>query len=330
MRHHAFVLCLLLALCGCAAPTVRKQVLSPAPAADVARLTRLRVAAFDNDAGGQVRAAVESALAAVTVDGRPYFTIIGPNAPTEALGKPLQWVDRSKSKAQPIRYGSEGLVQGSVNQNGWTDDRRTEKRSECVVADAKGNCLRRRNVYVQCITRVARFSFTPRVLGKDTGEVLMSQEFAESGQSSACLDEGAPTSGATLLAGARAKAIALFRNHVAPHAVTLDIPLLAEDDSGMSAQTKTLVSGGVDFATAGQTDKACALWRSAARSHGAGHALPYLLGVCAELENNLDQAEASYALAAQQARAPVPEVSAALWRIKTARADRDRLEHQLK
>jgi len=84
-------------------------MLIPAPAAEVARLTRLRVTGFDNDGAGQVRAAVESALASVVVDGRPYFTLIGANAPSTGLGKPMQWIDSSKTKGQPIRYGAEGL-----------------------------------------------------------------------------------------------------------------------------------------------------------------------------------------------------------------------------
>lgn len=325
----ALALCALL-LCGCAAPTVKKSSLAPAPAAEVARLTRLRVAPFENDGAGQVRAAVENALASVVVDGRPYFTIVDSSAPAADLGKPLQWIDSSKPKARPIRYGAEGTVQGRVNENGWRDEGSTETRKECVAENDKGRCVRWRNRIVQCITRVARFSFSPRVVNKDTGEVLLAQEFAESGQSSACLDKGSPASGASLLSAARAKAIAQFRNHVAPHSVSLDIPLLTEDDSGMDARTKTLVSGGVDFATSGQTGKACQVWRSAARSHAAGFALPYLLGVCAELEDNLDLAEEQYALAAQRAHVPVPEISAALWRIKTARADRDRLEQQRK
>ncbi len=330
VRRLAPALCCLLMLSACATPAVKKQMLIPAPAAEVARLTRLRVAGFDNDGSGQVRAAVESALASIVIDGKPYFTLIGANAPSTGLGKPMQWIDTSKAKGQPIRYGAEGLVQGSVEQNGWQDERYTEDRSECVAEDARGRCVRTRNLHVQCIRRVAQFSFTPRVVQKDTGQVLMSQEFSEAGQSSACRDQGTPASGANLLASARAKAIARFKNHVAPHYVTMDIPLLTEDDSGMSAQTKVLVSGGVDFAQAGQTGKACQVWRSAARSHGAGFALPYLSGVCAELEDDLDQAENLYSQAEKRAGRPVPEITAALARLKSTRANLDRLEQQLK
>ena len=330
MRTPALALCCLLMLSACATPVVRKQTLLPAPAAEVARLTRLRVAAFENDDTGQVRAAVESALASVVVDARPYFTLLGASAPAGGLGKPMQWVNSKKSQAEPIRYGAEGLVQGNVDQNDWRDEYYTEDRSECVARDDKGRCVRTRDRHVQCVRRVAQFSFTPRVVAKDTGAVLLAQEFSETMRSSACRDKGSPASGASLLASARARAIARFRDHVAPHYATLDIPLLTEDDSGMSAPVKAEVERGAELAKTGLTGQACALWRKAASSHDAGFVLPYLSGVCAELEDDLDRAEDSYALAEQRAQKPVPEISAAFTRVADTRANQERLERQLK
>jgi len=330
VRRLPLLLCCLLQLCACAAPTVQKQVLAPAPAEEVARLTRLKVVAFDNDATGQVRAAVENALASVVVEGRPYFTLVGANAPAGGLGKPMQWLSTSKPTARPIRYGSEGTVQGSVTHNGWTDNRYTEKRKECVAEDAKGSCMLWANRNIPCTRRVARFSFTPRVVDRDTGAVLLTQEFTESGQSSACHDKGGPASGESLLSAARAKAIARFRDHVSPHVVTMNIPLLTDDDSGMTSQVKAEIARGVDFAKARQPGKACEIWRAAASGYEAGYALPYLSGVCAELQDDFDQAEDFYALAQSRSHKPVPEIAAALWRIKTARADLDRLEQQRK
>ncbi|MBU1039743.1 MAG: hypothetical protein KKF77_01420 [Proteobacteria bacterium] len=328
MRTPALFLCCLLVLSACAAPVVKKQTLLPAPAAEVARLTRLRVAAFENDDAGQVRAAVESALASAMVDGRPYFTLLGASAPSGGLGKPMQWVD--SKKPQTIRYGAEGLVQGNVDLNGWRDEYYAEDRSECVVRDDKGRCVRTRERHVQCVRRVAQFSFTPRVVAKDTGAVLLAQEFSETMRSSACRDKGSPASGSSLLAEARARAIARFRDHVAPHYATLDIPLLTDDDSGMSPALKAEVERGAELAKTGLTGKACTLWRKAASSHDAGFALPYLSGVCAELEDDLDRAEGFYALAEQRAENPVPEISAAFARLKDTRDNQDKLERQLK
>lgn len=333
MRPYALALFRLLALglllCACARPTVTKEMLAPAQADEVARLTRLRVLPFEGDPDGTVRAAVENTLAAVTVSGRPYFTILGADAPVKK-GMPLQWGDPKKPKAKPIVYGAEGSVQGAVGKNAWRDERSTEYRRECVYEDDKGRCLAWGKRPVACVRRTAQFAFTPRVVARDSGVVLFAQEFAESETSSACLDRGSPADGQAMLASASRKAIARFRDQVAPHRVVVAIPLLTEDDSGMSQQTKTLVNSGADFALAGQTDKACHLWRDAAEGHPAGFALPYLLGVCADLADDLDQAEAFYLQAQKRSREPVPEIATALARVRNTRAGQERLEQQLK
>jgi len=329
VRPLPIVLCCLLLLAGCAPPTVVKEVLAPAQAGDVARLTRLRVLPFDNDSGGQARAAVEQALASVTVSGRPYFAIVTPDAPAAPQGTPMQWSAPGKAKAQPIRYGSEGAVQGVVNSNSWRDEPYQETRRECLAEDNRGRCLAWGNRPVRCVRRTATFSFTPRVAARDSGVVLFSQEFSESGASRACLDAGAPESGQSLLARARDKAVARFRNQVAPHVVRVAIPLLLEDAS-MDSRIRTLAAGGAEYAAAGQTDKACRIWRRAAAEHAAGYALPYLCGVCAELEDHLDEAEGLYDQAGRRSRAPVPEIAAALQRVREARTSLERLESQMK
>jgi hypothetical protein len=322
--------CLL--LCACAGPMVGKDILVPAQAENVARLTRLRVLPFDNDPGGQTRSAVETALLSVNVKGKPYFTMLGADAPEKSQGVPMQWSAAGKSsntKAKPIRYGSEGSVQGAVNRNGWHDERFTEYRRECVLEDSKGRCLAWGKRPIVCVRRTATFSFTPKVVDKESGMVLLSQEFSASEKSQACLDNSPPKSGQDMLAAARSKAVAAFRDHVAPHMARMRIPLLAEDAS-MDQRLKTIVAGGIDFAASGQTDQACTLWRGEADEHAAGFVLPYLCGVCAELEDDIDQAESLYLLAQKRSAQPVPEIAAALSRVRATRDNLDRLENQMK
>lgn len=327
----ALCACLALALCACAAPVLKKDVLRPAQASDVARLTRLTVAPFDNDPDGSVRAAVESALSSIQVNGRPYFTLVGPGSPPAAsLGVPMQWVDPAKPKDKAIRYGSEGTVRASVNQNGWRDESYYVQRRECWSEDAKGRCRSWGFRNVRCVNRFANFSFTPRVVAKDSGEVLMSQEFAQTEQSSACLDENDPSPGVSLLAKARGKVLDRFRQHVAPHTVTVGIPLITEDGSGMSAAVEATVKQGLEYAKAGRADEACRHWRAAARAHPAGFALPYLQGVCEELEDDLDAAQEFYTQADRRSPKPLQEIAAALSRIARTRADLEKLDRQLR
>lgn len=335
MRPHAhpvllplLILGLAVSLCACAAPVLKKDVLRPAQAGEVARLTRLTVKPFEGDPDGRVRAAVESALASIQVNGRPYFTLIGEGAPpAQSLGTPMQW---GSAKGKGPRYGSEGLVQGVVGRNAWRDDVYFEQRRECLLEDAKGRCQLWGNRTLRCTTRRATFAFTPRVTARDTGEVLMSQEFAQTEESSGCPDKNGPLGGQALLERAEEKAMERFRKHVAPHMDTLSIPLVIEDGSAMEAGTRATLEKGLELAKSGYAGEACRHFRAAAGLHGGGFATAYLQGACAEYEDDLDAAEGFYRRAKAQAPAPVDVVEAGLARIAGARADRDRLGGQLR
>lgn len=322
--------CLACALCACAAPALKKDVLRPAQAGDVARLTRLTVKPFEGDPDGHVRAAVESALSSIQVGGRPYFTLVGEGAPpVQSLGTPMQWGKGDGKKSGP-RYGSEGLVQGVVGRNSWRDEHYFEQRRECVLEDTKGRCQLWGNRSVRCTRRQATFAFTPRVVDRATGSVLMSQEFSQSEESSGCTDKGGPQSGQALLSRAEDKALERFRRHVAPHVDTLNIPLVIEDGSAMEDGVAATLAKGLELAKSGHQGEACRHFRAAAARHRAGFATAYLQGACAEFEDDLDAAEGFYRQAGSRAAGPVDVVEAGLQRIARARADKGRLDGQLR
>lgn len=333
MRIHApirpilLILCLALLLSACAAPALKKDVLRPAQAGEVARLTRLTVKPFEGDRDGRVRAAVENALASIQVNGRPYFTLIGEGAPpAQSLGTPMQW----NSKGKGPRYGSEGLVQGVVGSYGWRDDYYIEQRRECIMDDGKGHCQLWGNRNLRCTKRRATFAFTPRVTARDTGEILMSQEFSQTEESSGCPDQNGPIDGRTLLSRAEDKVLERFRKHVAPHVDTLQIPLVIEDGSPMAAGVKLTLEKGLGLAKDGHPGEACRHFRAAAAQHQTGYATAYLQGACEEYEGDLDAAEGFYRQAQSRAAAPVDVVEAGFARISQTRTDKGRLDNQLR
>lgn len=323
-------LCVALSISACAAPALKKDVLRPAQAGEVARLTRLTVKPFEGDQSGHVRAAVESTLASIQVNDRPYFTLIGEGAPpAQSLGTPMQW-GKGDGKGIGPRYGSEGLVQGVVDRNGWRDDHYVEQRRECIVDDGKGHCQLWGNRNLRCTRRRASFAFTPRVTDRASGEVLMSQEFSQAEESSGCPDQNGPISGQALLSRAEDKVMERFRRHVAPHVDTLAIPLVIEDGSAPESGVKATLEKGLDLAKEGYPGEACRHFRAAAARHRSGFATAYLQGACAEYEDDLDAAESFYRQAQSRVAAPVDVVSAGLGRISQARADRDKLGGQLR
>lgn len=334
MRIHApirstlFVLGLALLLSACAAPALKKDVLRPAKAGEVARLTRLTVKPFEGDPDGRVRAAVESVLASIQVNGRPYFTLIGEGAPpAQSLGTPMQW---SNGKGKGPRYGSEGLVQGAVGSNGWRDDHYIEQRRECIMDDGKGHCQLWGNRNLRCTKRRATFAFTPRVTARDTGEILMSQEFSQTEESSGCPDQNGPIGGKALLSRAEDTVMERFRKHVAPHVDTLQIPLVTQDGSAPASEIKLTLEKGLELAKDGHPGEACRHFRAAAAQHKTGYATAYLQGACAEFEGDLDAAEGFYRQAQSRAAVPVDVVEAGFARLNQARIDRGKLDNQLR
>lgn len=285
---------------------------------------------FEGDQSGHVRAAVESALASIQVNGRPYFTLIGEGAPpVQSLGTPMQWSKGDGAKTGP-RFGSEGLVQGVVDRNGWRDDYYVEQRRECILDDGKGHCQLWGNRNLRCTRRRASFAFTPRVTDRATGEVLMSQEFSQAEESSGCPDQNGPISGQTLLSRAEDKVMERFRRHVAPHVDTLAIPLVIEDGSAPESGVKATLEKGLELAKEGYPGEACRHFRAAAARHRSGYATTYLQGACAEFEDDLDAAEGFYRQAQSKVGVPVDVLSAGLARIAQARADKGKLDGQLR
>ncbi|MBC8427226.1 MAG: tetratricopeptide repeat protein [Deltaproteobacteria bacterium] len=76
-------------------------------------------------------------------------------------------------------------------------------------------------------------------------------------------------------------------------------------------------------------DRACELWHEAYDIHPQGYAIPYLLGVCAEMAGDLDKALKYYQKADRMTGKPVEEISQALGRIRVRMKKEKRLEQQL-
>jgi len=313
---------LLLILCGCAAPSITLESLEPAHSPEAARMRRLAVGTFDNDAGGVAAAAVEGALTGVSLGEKPYFTLV-------AAG-PLREEDLAARRKRGKLAGVDGVVLGTVSQSDWRDAKVIQKRSVCVAYRENGGCRKTAMRDVRCVTRTAFFAFTPRLVDAGSGAIVLAEEIGGSRESTACpgFEGESLRPGGSLLADARREAVERFRNMVAPHFVRVRVPLLTDDDSGIPASLKKTIGDGVAFAQAGDMNRACSLWLGASGSHRAGYALPYLAGVCAEYAGDLGQAQADYERAASKAVRPVPEVTSALARIRKARADAPLLDAQ--
>lgn len=334
MRQSLCLLPLLLALAGCAGPSITLNTLEPADADDVTRLQRLAVVRFRNDQGGVATAAVENALTSVIVSGKQYFRLVDSRIQPDYLNN--QGVEMSFDAPSISRYGrsagADGVVLGTVSTSDYRDERTTEQRSVCVSENESGSCKKLAVRKVRCTVRTGEFSFTPKVVNVASGRIIISREFTETEESTDCrgVDDDRLESGAKLVSIARQRAIERFLRLVAPHTVQVRVPLLTSDDQPMSESVKASIASGVNFAEAGRMDRACGQWRMAGQERRVGYALPYLDGVCAEFAGDLGKAKAAYEEADRRSTQPVGEISQALARVRRSMDNAARLDSQLK
>lgn len=333
MRLRLFVVLTSLLLAGCSPQSVTITSLEPARAHEVTQLRRLAVMPFRGDAGGVATAAVEQALASVSVGQQRYFTLVDARILRTYLGGQgveMQF-DSQELRRKGRDSGADGVVLGTVSRAAWRDEHVMEQRSVCVAETESGSCRKLAVRKVPCIRRTGSFAFTPKVVNVGTGQIIFSTEYAEAQESLACRGtDDDLASGGALITTAQDRAIAHFLQDVAPHAVQVRVPLLLEDDSGIPETVRADIQRGAEFARTGRMDKACPLWRDAAATHQGGYALPYLLGVCAEQAGDLDRASQFYKRADQAASRPVSEVSSALERIRRSIGNRNVLTMQIK
>ena len=109
-------------------------------------------------------------------------------------------------------------------------------------------------------------------------------------------------------------------------------PILAQKNRTRlsKSQTKKKIDKGVKWVNAGRLDRACEFWNQAYNIHKQGYALNYLMGVCAELSGNLEEALSFYHTADRQTGSPNEEINKALGRVKVNIKKQKKLEQELK
>ena len=225
---------------------------------------------------------------------------------------------------------AERLILGTVVRNITEESGYSETRSKCVSRDKDGKCKKKRRYSVSCTQRDAWFSFIPKVVNVATGEIVASEALTAHTTDRVCRNSSQPLRGRReMLAEAKSQALSKFRLIMAPYHVSVEIVLLDDDDSNPPAAAKDRIERGINWAEAGRMDRACELWHEAYDIYPQGYAIPYLLGVCAEMTGDLDKALEYYQKADRMTGEPVEEISQALGRIRVRVEKEKRLEQQL-
>ena len=345
-RYERILLCLLVSITAfaCAPPAVKTTALMPAKFHEAAKLKEVAVLPFDGPGGREFAAEIEGTLAAVTIDGKQYFSLID-RTKTEKILKEQELsqtgiVDETTAAKVGKLVGAKGIYTGIVTAANSRDNPYAEKRRECSERQVKydkqgkayeGDCIRWRNVSVSCLRRDALFAFTPKLVEVETGRIIYSDNLSGAATASACRDSKTPLpSGFALIAQAKERAKVAFKRDVAPSYVTFDIRLMDSKQGIDAKEAREKLDQGMDYAKHKRLDRACELWEEGRTLAPNAPSLLYNLATCAEAIGDLEKAFDLYKKADRALNKPDDRITAGMGRVSEGMQKQKVLEEQLK
>ncbi len=251
-------------LSGCIGPQVRMSVVHPPGVKDALKLKRIAMGEFEGKAtdASSFSRQVEDSLAAVRIQGRPYFEMISAEQTARALQsenrsfKDLNSPDVARSIG--ISTNADGIFLGNVVRSGATDSSYQEQRSKCVRSETQYNkkggavaadiieailsdkgkaigqdCVEWDYYMVDCIRRDARFEFVPNLIETETGRRIYSSRLTGSTSDEVCSDKGARImSEVDLMANARHQVLKEIQTDLAPLEGNVEVEVM-DSDSGL-------------------------------------------------------------------------------------------------
>ncbi|MEW5734947.1 MAG: CsgG/HfaB family protein [Thermodesulfobacteriota bacterium] len=320
-----------LAVMGGCAPSMKTRMLVPAKAYEASRLKRVAVMPFTGPDGARVAAEMEAMLAGITIDGKPYFTVIERNALEKVVAEQKLslsgMVDEQTAGSVGKLAGAEGIFMGNVGGIRADDAHSQATRTRCGAKNQEGKCIRWDEYKVDCTKRTVTFTLTPKVVSTETGQIVSSETLSASASDDQCADSGQALASVNALSANAEKAVMdQFREMIAPYYVDMEIKLITSDDSKMSPEANQCIKDGLAWFKEQRMDRACELWSKAASLHPEGYAIPYLQGVCAEVHGSLDEALEYYRAADARTKKPNKDIALAISRVETKMENRKKLE----
>lgn len=313
------------------APKVQTQVLMPARFSEAAQYRKIAVLPFDSPRNSKLSGfhlEVESALAGVHVDGRPFFELLDRTTIEKVLQEHRLSLSALMDPSSTLRIGkllgARGIYIGSVAAPRISEEYYREERTRCL----DDNCKRVSTYNVTCLERTVYFSFTPRLIDVENGRVVYSRTISSSATSSGCRDTTPPQPAAELLQEAKNTAIKDFVMDVAPYYVSMSLKLMDSDEGIKSSQDRKKFQSALEFAKAGRMDRACKLWEEIENTGAVS--VMYNLGVCREIEGNIHKALEFYRKADSMLHKPDRNINEAIQRVQKRLRDEEKLRLQLR
>jgi len=234
--------------------------------------------------------------------------------------------------------GAKGIYTGTINTSSVQDELYSEKRQTCAfsrtVTDSTGRktqeCTNWYDTQVSCTKRTAAFSFTPRLIGVESGRIVFSNTYANSVEVKVCADDGKGLDdGTAMQRKVQETVMQLFRMDVAPYYVTMTFTLKDSAADIASDAAKAKLRDGLTFAKADQMDRACPVWREAKALAPSSITLMYNVALCDETEDRPHEALALYRQIDKALTSPDELITTGLARVNAQIENRKKLAGQV-
>lgn len=260
-------------------------VILPPKLVEAGGLRRVAIASGSGSGASQMATQLESRLSVVTIDDRPFYTLVRPGDSTR-----------------------EATFELSTTTWSVADSRQTQERSRCNDKACKNPTT----YNVSCTVRTANVGAIIRLRGRD-GREMATRDARETAVSEACQgDSVSLPAPEQMLSEASARVVARFQESLAVTKVLRRVRLM-DDTAGIADRERVQrFAMGIEFHKAGRLDRSCPIFEELTEVETRSVAVFYNAAFCAQAAGDWRRAFHLYSKSDANANKPLPQLKDAL------------------
>jgi len=315
-------------LAGCAGARVSQVVEVPARQSGMAESRKLAIFYFNGDIDGTITAQVESYLSNINVRGIPYFEVLEREMLDKIINEQRMvsssgYFDENDAVRLGKLSGADTLIMGSASMPPTSS--RYYRKAVDYCLDKK--CTKKETRHKSCVDMSTNVDLTLKAVSVQRGSIIFTQTYSGKASDTDC-GERHSKNDTDLRNEAMGQILANLRKDVAPYQVKISIEFMDKDDS-MNSATKARLEEAMEYIRQERVDRACEIFKDALAGDTNSPALYYNMGVCAEIEGDLDKAEDLYKLSERKTAKPMRLISGAINRVRTMKSNQNELSRQI-
>jgi len=293
-----FLFIVFLFFVGCSEKEVIIKAHMPAKVSTLSEKRVIAVIPFNGD-NINFSGRLESKLASLKVNGKPYFKVISRDKIDEVL-KELRFQSSDLVGNKVARFGklagAKILITGNVRAY-FSNGKYSKPKERCLAFDKKGRCLVTKTIYITCRTSTANLNVNISAIDVNTAQIVDAVNISKSYEGDSC--KGDYMRGEEALSVLADEAVDEYTKRVAPYYTYLRVKLIDDVDSvDLTSKEERMFNNALKYIEDGRLDRAeYLLKRLNERVDEKSYEIAYDLGVVEEALGKFEEAKAAYELA---------------------------------